>query len=99
MRAFNSQVCFAQPIYYTKPELSQLERLKFERDKGQRRLAVKFRKEVSELAKALPWMIDLLSLLDDCEEMFFDSAHVYEEGNRLIADEIYKYVADEVNNE
>lgn len=91
-------VCFAQPAYLTKPELSSKERLKFERDKEQRSLAVNFRKEVSELAKNFAWMIDLQSLLDEHSEVFYDSAHVYSEGNRLIADEIYKYVIDDIKN-
>ena len=66
--------------------------MRFETDSEYRENALEFRKEASQLAKPFPWMIDIQSLLDDKPEIFMDSAHVYEAGNRIIADIIYRQI-------
>lgn len=85
-------VCFVQPTYISKDVLTIEERLKYELDLSYRKSALAFRKEASQLAKQYEWMVDLQDMLDEKPQVFMDSAHVYEEGNRLIASTIYHHI-------
>lgn len=85
-------ICFVQPMYVSKEQLSLNERLMFEVDRAYRENALEFREEASQMARQFDWMIDIQSLLDDKPEVFMDSAHVYEAGNRIIADIIYRQI-------
>lgn len=92
-------VCFAQPTYISKNVLSFEERLKHELDVGYRESGLAFRKEVSKLVEQYEWMVDIQDMLDDNPEVFMDCAHVYEEGNWMIADAVYAHIIGEFEEE
>ncbi|MBD5523504.1 MAG: SGNH/GDSL hydrolase family protein [Lachnospiraceae bacterium] len=87
-------ICFVQPVYISKEKLLPWERLQFVNVDGNREFSLKFRKEVSELAKQFAWMVDMQDFFDEYPDVFFDSMHVYEKGNQMIADEIYNYIKE-----
>lgn len=88
--------CFVQPMYLSKGELNAGERLKFEHDESYRRQALEFRTQASKISGQFAWMVDLQDLLDDKSEVFFDSMHVDGEGNRMIADTVYRQIFEQL---
>lgn len=92
-------ICFAQPVYVSKRELLLEERLKFVDDAEARTDALIFRKEVLQKAEQFKWMVDIQAFLDEKPEVFMDSVHVYESGNKIIADTIYQRIKGLIGKE
>ena len=88
-------ICFLQPIYISKEVLSFREQLQFSDTDYNRNFSLMFRREVSELVQNFEWIVDLQDFLDEYPDVFFDSMHVYEKGNQMIADKVYSYLAEE----
>ena len=59
-------------------------------------LSIKNWKESVKAVKGLDWFIDLTDIFDDKPEVFFDVCHVYEKGNKVIAEKIYEHIKDEI---
>lgn len=89
-------ICFVQPMYVSKNVLRPCERLQFEKNRMLRSNDLNYRKEISEQAEQLDWMIDLQSFLDNDPDVFMDEAHVYEEGNHMIAEEICRHMINAI---
>ena len=88
-------ICFLQPIYISKAVLTLRERLQFSDTVYNRNFSLAFRREVSELVQKYEWIVDLQDFLDEYPDVFFDSMHVYEKGNQMIADRVYAYMEEE----
>lgn len=89
-------ICFVQPMYVSKERLFPEERLKFEQDELYRIRALEFRRDVSEIVERFVWMTDLQDILDEKAQVFLDSMHVNEEGNRIIADAVYQQISGKI---
>ncbi len=85
-------ICFAQPMYVSKKVLLPHEKLQFEKNREIRRNDLIYRDEISNAAGQFEWMVDLQNFLDEYPNVFMDEAHVYEEGNQIIADKIYENI-------
>lgn len=89
-------ICFAQPMYMSKNCLLPYEKLQFEKSDEAHKNDMEYRKQISVLSQKIEWMIDLQNYFDDCPSVYFDEAHVYEDGNQMIAEKVYEYIVDEI---
>lgn len=89
--------CFAQPIFYLNEKFRQYEVSKFFAMDFQNSPDVcsDWRQRVKEV-KDYPWFIDVMDILDDNLEVFFDMCHVTTEGNRMIAQHVYEHIKDDI---
>ncbi len=89
--------CFAQPIFYLNErfreyEVSKFFAMDFENSSD---ICSDWRQRVKEV-KGYSWFIDVMDILDDHLEVFFDMCHVTTEGNKIIAQHIYKHIKDDI---
>lgn len=94
---------FMQPLFYGKPKMHSKQdaivHKKWDIHYGEASETIKvsmreFRKRAPEICKANDYIYDLSDILDN--EEYMDSLHVFEKGNRIIADEIFKVINDVV---
>lgn len=94
---------FMQPTFYGKPKMQSKEDAiickKWDFHNGEASETIKvsmkeFRKRAPEICKANDYIYDLSDILDN--EEYMDSLHVFENGNRIIADAIFKVINDVV---
>lgn len=53
-------------------------------------------KEEIEKQKDCPWLVNLLDILDEHFDVYFDVCHVTTEGNKIIAKHIYDHIIDDI---
>lgn len=84
--------CFAQPQIYHKSFNDKYWKLFSKRNLE----AYPDWKEGIEKQKNCTWLINLLDILDEHLDVYFDACHVTDEGNQIIAKHIYNYIIDDI---
>ena len=46
--------------------------------------------------KGYPWFVNLMDILEEHLEVFFDRSHITTEGNQIIAVHIYEHIKDDI---
>lgn len=91
---------FMQPMLLSKADYNDAEQKTFEQSEGTHSYMAGFRKMMKECSveESHPYLHDLSHIFDNHYDVYFhlDDCHVYEKGNRIIADEIYKCISDEI---
>lgn len=57
-----------------------------------------FRKRIEEMPDLPDYIYDLSHIFDNETDIYMDSCHVWEKGNRIIAEEIAKVIVPEIRN-
>ena len=89
-----SYKAFFQPTLYTKRRGIRDEELYYYSDSLDMKKRIKYTQQVRELIKEnkFDYIEDATGWLDDYDGLFFDFAHVKEQGNRYIAEKVYRYI-------
>lgn len=92
--AFHS---FMQPMFMSKGRYNESEQEKREKCEGDYCYMAGFRDLMKkyDIEASHPYIHDLSHIFDKVENVYFDVYHVYDKGNKIIAEEIYKYIAGE----
>lgn len=60
--------------------------------------AHKFRMYIKSVVASCDYIYDLSDIFDDVNDVYMDGYHVFEKGNKIIADSIYKVIKEAVKN-
>ena len=84
--------CFFQPLLYTKYRGINDEKLFYYHDSAGMQRRIHYTQQIRELLEESPleFIEDATGWLDDYDGLFFDYAHMKEQGNRYIAEKVYK---------
>lgn len=94
-------VSFIQPLFYSKPKMTLKEDIILQKkwdflfgDQEAVKGPVKeLRRRAAEISRTYEYIFDLSPIFDASEEqIYFDICHVLDNGNAIIADEIYKII-------
>lgn len=87
---------FFQPSLFLKKRGCKDEEVMFYEDNNIGRKIAEYMEEVKKLIKEYDFIVDAKEWMDDIDGMFYDHCHVNEEGNKLIANMISKYISEEI---
>lgn len=94
-------VSFIQPLFYSKPKMTLKEDIILQKKwdfhfgipEAVKGPVKELRKRAAEISRTYEYIFDLSPLFDASEEqIYFDICHVLDNGNAIIADEIYKII-------
>ncbi len=90
---------FMQPTLLSKGNCNEAEERLVEELEGDYSYMAGFRKMMKTFAieESHPYIYDLSHIFDEVYDVYFDSCHVYEKGNQIIASEIYKRISDKID--
>ncbi len=85
---------FMQPLLLSKGSYNEAEWEMHEKYEGNYSFMAGFRDAMkrNNIELSHPYIHDLSGIFDEVEDVYFDTCHVYEKGNEIIAREIYKYI-------
>lgn len=71
----------------------------FEKYEGDYSYMAEFRRLIKErdIEVSHPYLFDLSHIFDNIYDVYMDTCHVYENGNQIIASEIYKRISNEID--
>lgn len=52
--------------------------------------------EVKKYMENIPYIYDFTNIFDGCEDIYWDTCHVYENGNRIMADAVYQLLKEKL---
>lgn len=89
---------FMQPVLLSKGSYNEAEWEMHEKYEGEYSYMAGFREamERNSIELSHPYIHDLSGIFDEVEDVYFDTCHVFEKGNEIIAREIYKYIVREI---
>lgn len=89
---------FMQPVLLSKGSYNKAEWEMHEKYEGEYSFMAGFRDAMqsNNIELSHPYIHDLSGIFDEVEDVYFDTCHVYEKGNEIIAREIYKHIVGEI---
>lgn len=92
-------IAFHQPILYSKPNLTKNEKgllWSTWRINDCYKWANIFREKVKAVISACDYIYDLSNIFDNETDVYMEDCHVYEKGNNIIADAVYRVIRDKI---
>lgn len=92
-------LAFHQPILYSKPDLTKEEKgllWSTWRINDCYKWANIFREKVKAVTTACDYIYDLSDIFDHETNVYMEDCHVYEKGNNIIADAVYRIICDKM---
>lgn len=90
---------FHQPILYSKLNMTKKEKgllWSTWRINDCNKWANEFRRRIKPVADTYGYIYDLSDIFDDETDVYMEDCHVYEKGNRIIAEAVYKVICDKL---